>query len=36
MSEAAYFPESWPLSFDFLITFDVKEPDPNPVPELEP
>ncbi len=35
MSESAYFPESWPLIFDFF-TFLLRfmlDPDSNPVPE---
>jgi hypothetical protein len=38
MSEAAYFPESWPLIFDFFtffISFYVGS-KPNLVPEPEP
>jgi hypothetical protein len=35
MSEAAYFPESWPLIFDFLtfVFHSTFDPDQNPVPE---
>jgi hypothetical protein len=30
-----YFPESWPLTFDFCFIFHfMLDPDPNPVPEL--
>ncbi len=40
MSEAAYFPESWPLIFDFFNFFIsfyfMLDRDPNPVPEPDP
>ncbi len=36
MSEAVYFPESWPLIFDFLnFLLSLLDPDPNPVPKTE-
>jgi hypothetical protein len=38
MSEAAYFPESWLLTFYFLtfLLHFLLDPDPNPVPGPKP